>query len=298
MAGIKFGNKKAAAAAPAAGKSKAATSSNGAKGASLLPEEWVSGGLLNDVDVDLTDLTFVDDWTYNGAVQDPVLALKVTMTDEAGAETIQYLSAGDLARFVPSEDGKVAVPAEGSTATALNNNTNCAAFLGSLMEQGFPKKLVSDRVDVFEGCNVHVNRVPQKKRSGMANADDKQREVLVVTKINSLPGEKAFAAPKGAKAATASPKKGAASAPATASEEGAEISEELATMVHDTVVAVLEEKDGTVPFKTLSLAALKHLAGNTEKPAIIAIIKDAEQLSAVADAMGDFSTDGETVVSA
>jgi hypothetical protein len=301
--GIRFGNKKPAtgSAAPAAGKGKAA-SNNGAKGASLLPEEWVSGGLLNDVDVDITDMSFVDDWTYNGQVETPPLALRVTMTDEAGAETIQYLSAGDLTRFVPSEDGKRAVPAEGSTATALNNNTNCAAFLASIMEQGFPKKLVSDRVDVFEGCNVHVNRVPQKKRAGLAT-DGKEREVLIVTKINSLPGEKATTAaaasrPKGVKAATASPKKAAGSASDTES-EAPEIDVELATAVVETVLAVLEEKDGkAVPFKTLSLAALKHLAGNPDKAAISAILKNPEQLAAVAEALGDFETDGETVTAA
>lgn len=287
---IKFG--KAAVAAKPAVAGKVAKPDNSGSGASLLPEDWVSGGLLNDVDVDITDCTFVDDWTYNGKIETPVLALRVTLLDENGTETIQHLSAGDLTRFIPSPDGKRAVKAEGSTATALNNNTNCADFIASIIYCGFPKKLLSDRVDVFEGMNVHIGRVPQKKRSGLAD-DGKSRDVMVVVKINRLPGEKATKVAGKVGAAVAK------TVPATAgSDTGEELDEEMATAVAEIVVAVLTDKNGSVAIKTLPLAALKHLAGNENKAAIQAVLKDVDMLAAIGEATEAFASDGTTLTAA
>lgn len=279
---IKFGaGKKATSAAAKPGKpAQAARGTSGAgQGASLIPSDWVSGGLLNDVDVTITDMTFVDDWDYNGNVQEPVLALRVTMQPDEGDEVIQHFSAGDLARWVPDPDNpKHVIPAENSSAKALNNNTNCAAFLGSLIENGFPTNVkgheVSEFVDVFEGTYCHVMRIPQKKRSGLAT-DGKEKEVLVVTQILRLPweqeGKKTVAKPNGKPAAAAEPE---AEQEAGGEEVDQAIVEEAAGMV----VEVIREKGGKVPASQLSVALLKHVSKSENRAAILAMVKDPEFL--------------------
>lgn len=291
--GISFGNKgkpaaggRGAGAATAAAPARIKAGAPKAASASLLPEDWVSGGLLNDVDVTIKDCTFVDDWTYNGAVADPVLALAVTFVTEDGTETVQHYSAGDLARWVPSQDGKSIEPAENSTAKALNNNTNCAAFIGSLMDAGFPKKLVaSNSVAVFEGTSVHVNRVPQAKRSGLAEpGDGKNRDVLVVTKINAMPGETVADAPKpngGARAAAPATRTPAPRAAATqVATEEVEAGDAVLESAVEAVASVLADRNGSVEVKILPLAIIKHLTGNPNKAEIIALIKNPDFLGA------------------
>jgi hypothetical protein len=284
---IKFGTGKKATAAVPAGKpaSKASGSSGAGKGASLIPTDWTSGGLINDVDVTIMDMTFVDDWTYNGAVSDPVLALKVTFKPDEGDPVEQCFSAGDLARWMPDPNNpKHVVPAEGSSAKALNNNTNCAAFLGSIIDAGFPLNVkgheVSEFVDVFEGLYCHVMRVPQKKRSGIQQADAKERDVLVVSNIHRLPWE---AAKTGAKstAAVAGKTNGAAKAKLAAApveEEETATDDALVEEAATLVATVLEEKGGSVASGQLSIALLKHLQGNDNRAAIIALVKNPEFL--------------------
>ena len=74
--------------------------------------------------------------------------------------------------------------------------------------------------------------------------------------------------------------------------------EEVAGAAAEAIAAVLEEKGGKVAVKTLPLSILKHLAGNPNKAAIVAIVKDVEQLTAVGEATEAFTCDGETVEAA
>lgn len=291
---IKFGAGKAAAGkAVQTGKPAARKSgSNGAgQGASLIPTDWTSGGLLNDCNVTIVDMTFVDDWTYGGTVSDPVLALKVTFhkddQTEEEQDTEQYFSAGDLAKWIPDPDNpKHVIPAENSSAKALNNNTNCAAFLGSLIAAGFPINAkgheVSEFVDVFEGTYCHVIRVPQKKRSGLAG-DGKEREVLTVDQVLRLPWEKAgvkTAAKPGVMPAKANGKTTTqVAAPAeeeATEEEGPD--EALVGEAAELVAGVIEEKGGKIAASALAIAVLKPLQGNENRAAILALVKNPEFL--------------------
>lgn len=286
---IKFGAGKKSGTAVAGKPAAAQRGSNGAgQGASLIPSDWTAGGLLNDEDVTITEMTFVDDWTYGGKVDTPVLALKVVFQkDNADDPPVeQCFSAGDLARWVPDPDNpKHVIPAENSTAKALNNNTNCAAFLGSIIEAGFPLQAkgheVSEFVDVFEGLYCHVNRIPQKKRSGLVAADEKVRDVLVVTAIHRLPWETAV---KGkSTAAVAGKTNGAAkvatkAAPVEETEPVAADDEELIMAAAEIVSGILEAKGGKIASGQLSIAALKPLKDHEQRTEILALFKNPDFL--------------------
>lgn len=182
-------------------------------------DEFVQGGLLDDADVTILGSRF-STWDYNGK-QAPVFALKVTMTDDEGAQHEQYLSCGELRFFVPSTDGKKAVPV--GTAQKLNLNTNAVAFLLSVMNADKVGTLTaalkaSGDASLLEGLKVHVVRKAQPKRAGLAitapgveGVPQREKTQLLVEKIIAYAG--GVAAPAGAAAPVAA---AGAAAPAAA----------------------------------------------------------------------------------
>ena len=157
----------------------------GQQGASLAA--FAQGGLIDDIDVEILDAAFAE-WDYNGK-QPAVLALGIQYADTDGKTYDQYYSAGDLQYFVPSEDGTMAVPV--GDKAMLNDNTNTAKFLMSLMECGFPEdKLASGNVKVLVGTKGHVNRVAQPKRQGLIRGgnQDKESTILLFSSITEFPG--------------------------------------------------------------------------------------------------------------
>lgn len=173
-------------------------------GLSLRPSTFSAGGsLIDDVDAEIVRARFVQ-YDFEGKSESGAkLCLLAVLKDGDGAEHPQYWSAGDLRFFVPSEDPKnddlngITVVQVGDK-TALNGGTNCALFLNSLVQAGFPEdKLDEGDIRVLEGMVCHVNRVPQPKRNNMpkrAGAPDRDPMILIVTAIKSLPGEKKAAA--------------------------------------------------------------------------------------------------------
>lgn len=163
------------------------------QGVSLAPSTFIEGGLFSDLDMTIGDAKFAE-WDYNGTISPPVLAMGVQFIDENGKTYDQYFSAGDLKRFVPSEDGNMAIPV--GDAQAMNNNTNAAKFLMSLCECGFPEELIGPGdLSALVGTKVHVVRVAQPKREGLIRdkQSDRPDTVLLVTKLIALPGQAATA---------------------------------------------------------------------------------------------------------
>jgi hypothetical protein len=160
------------------------------KGASLV--QFQQGGLIDDIDVEIVDAAFTE-WDYNGAVDHPVLALGIQYKDGNDKTYDQYYSAGELTYFVPSEDGSMAIPV--GDRQLLNDNTNAAKFLASLIEANFPVELLeSGNVKAMIGTRCHVNQVAQPKRQGLIRGGknaDREARVLLVSAILSLPGETA-----------------------------------------------------------------------------------------------------------
>lgn len=166
-------------------------------GLSLRPSTFTQGGLIDDVDVLVKRARFVA-WDYEGKQDNPVLAIHMTLNqvvDDTDVE--QYWSCGDMQYFVPSEDPKnpdlngVTCVQVGEK-TALNSGTNGALLLNSLVQVGFPEdQFDSGDLRVLEGIKIHVNRVPQPKRSNMAKKDGAKGDpmVLIATVLLAMPGE-------------------------------------------------------------------------------------------------------------
>jgi|SRR5436190_14291981 len=159
-------------------------------------DEFSTGGLLDDADVIFNQCRFAR-WDYNGT-QAPVLALNIKMQDVEGEIHDPYLSSGDLKFFVPSSDGKRAVPV--GNQQKLNINTNAVQFLISIMNADVRGELAnklksSSDISVLDGLKAHVVRKAQPKRAGIiVQATDqaqRDRTTLVVDKILAYPWEPA-----------------------------------------------------------------------------------------------------------
>jgi hypothetical protein len=194
---------------------------------SLRPADYAEGGgLLDDADVTISDARFIMG-DYGGAAQNKSPMCRVMMADAEGQEHEQFLSVGSADDFQPDETGK-GLDKVGKKA-ALTKSSNFGMFMDSLVTAGFPaNKIEPDDITSIVGTDVHVLR-KAIERKGLKDA--KAMTVLLVSKINKLPWEKA-----GAKTGTA---KAGAKAEAPANEE-------LDTQVTDIIMTVLAANEGTV----------------------------------------------------
>lgn len=242
-------------------------------GALLRPDTFVSGGLLDDVDVTIRSCRFKV-YDYDGKVPGGVLALHIEMEDEDGQTSDQYYSAGDLRFFTPSNDGKMAVPT--GSKTALSSSSNAAQFIVSVVNAGYPVDQLEADVSVFEGMKVHVNRVAQPKRAGIIKnqpQDDSGREktILLVSKILAMPGEEpvkkgaATKAGAGTKASAASKPAAKASTPAAAQADDSD----LDSILTDVVMTIVTEAGGSITKKALSTAVFQAMKDNPARNAAV-----------------------------
>ena len=255
--------------------------------ASMNPDNFVSGGLMDDFDGVITKARFAP-WDYDGKIDHHVLAVAVSITpdEDAGAPFVQHYSAGDLNLFVPTMDGETPVDLDNGSgeelegiyampigkAENLRNSTNWAHFMEALVAAGFDTSRIAPSLEFLEGLNCHFNRVPQKKRSGIqvttTQADGtakRANDVLVITKIN---GTVEVEAP--AKTATKATTKAAPVAAA------ADPIEETLTSV---IVEALSENDGTLAKSKIVGIVLKKITG-ADRARAIKLANDAKWLAA------------------
>lgn len=242
-------------------------------GVSLKPSDAVAGGgPLDDQDVNILSVRFRS-WDYNGQLQTPILGMEVKFQTDDGSLKDQVYSAGDMKHFVPSEDGRQAVPV--GNHTGLNENTNAIAFITSLVNSGFDESKIGDDVSVFDGTRVHVNALPQPKRPGV-KGDDKNKTILLVTKLIAMPGENVqAAAPANKKAAapkTAAPK--ATQAPVASAAQATPASApaptgDIAERTTQVVCAILAEKGGAVLKSALANTVFQKVAKDVNRNAIV-----------------------------
>jgi len=153
---------------------------------SFNPDTFTSGGLIDDMDVDITDVLCVD-WDYNGnAPLGPALAIE--FTDPNGATHTQYYSAGKAEDWKASEDGEHFEPVSGKT--GLNMTTNLGMFINSLVTAGFPKEWLTDSLKVLIGTKCHVLQQVTERKGLIRTGPNATRptSVLLVSKIIQLPG--------------------------------------------------------------------------------------------------------------
>jgi len=158
---------------------------NGAGIASLNPSTFGQGGLIDDIDVTITDAAAVG-WDYNGQ-QAMTPALAIEYTDPNGTQHTQYYSAGDWADWQPDGSNEYFVSVSGKT--GFTNNTNIAMLLANVVSLGFPAEQLTGNVKVLIGIKGHV--VQQvKERKGLIRTGknaDRPSSVLLFSKIYELP---------------------------------------------------------------------------------------------------------------
>lgn len=253
--------------------------------ASLKPDTYTAGGLVDDVDVTFKKLRFCE-WDYAGTIPNAALALCLEMEDDEGEDHIQYFSAGDIKNWKPSEDGKRLV--RSGSASSLNDNTNMSQLITSMINAGFPENKLEEDISIFEGMYCHVLRKAQPKRAGLIQPEEgaRARTVLLVTEIHKMPWEK-----KSGKA------KAKAKATKVEAKEKAEDSgggggdDDLATKASDTVLEILLENDGGPLTKVeLSKAVFKKLAKDSDRNKVVQMVHTEDFLTA-----GDWQYDGSEI---
>src|ERR1700722_18033374 len=185
---------------------------------SMNPETFTAGGLINDIDITISDAQTTT-WDMNGAVSSDTPFLAVEMTDGNGTSHVQYYSAGKPEDWAPEESGEGFVSPSGKT--GINGTTNLGMFLASLVEAGFPKESFDDgNLKVIIGTHAHVLQ-KQLDRQGLIRTGKnaaRPSSVLLISKIHELPGASsakpaAIGKPNGsAGKATASPAASASTA--------------------------------------------------------------------------------------
>lgn len=205
---------------------------------SLHPRDFVMGGLIDDVDVEIKDSRFIVT-DYSGAATENALALQLTMTvlgDDSGAVHEQLFSAGRSADFLPDPETEGRTLIQNGTRESLTNSTNLALFLKSMADAGADLAILSaGDIGVLTGARLHVKRMPAPKRDNIVQqprSDGRERAntILLCTKLISLPWDKKG----GAKGVSTTAKgTGAAAAKAEPAESSAQqedgYSEELLT---------------------------------------------------------------------
>lgn len=261
-------------------------------------DEFVQGGLLDDADVTIKSARF-SAWDYNGKIKDPVLALKVDMEDGEGTVHEQYLSAGDLKFFSPSEDGKRAVPQ--GTGNKLNINTNAVGLIMSIINadtrgEMAAKIRATNDISVLDGLKCHIIRKAQPKRAGILQQqgdDTREKTAIQVEKIIAYPWEAAPATTAGAK--TAAP--AAATATATAGAPASAAADAAVTLL----LQIVSENNGSLKKSAIAGKAFANpdfkALPAPERNAILGIIVKPEFLaSETVKSMGmSFASDTVTL---
>jgi hypothetical protein len=179
------------------------------------PETFTAGGLINDIDITISDAQTTT-WDMNGAVSPDTPFLAVEMTDGNGTAHVQYYSAGKPEDWEPEDSGEGFVSPSGKT--GINGTTNLGMFLASLVESGFPKELFDDgNLKVIIGTHAHVLQ-KQLERQGLIRTGknaSRPSSVLLVSKIHALPGADNATPAKPASKPASAGKAVSASTPAT-----------------------------------------------------------------------------------
>lgn len=291
---------------PTAGKA-----AGGSRAVSMNPDDFVASGLHSDFDGFVREARTAL-WNYdngNGPKVDESgnvvfgSFVKLVVVDKAdGQEYIQYYSATYPDAFVPSMDGETPseldeagcsegvffVPAEGSTKSALGNNTNYAQFLRALRDAGYKEAWQAD-VRFLEGVSGHWDRVPVEKKGGQVrvteDADKKNRknDVLVVTRYDgreaaaggATGGKPVAGKPAATKPTPVATKPSAPATPSAPTSGGGDLDSKLIPIVQSLLPA-----DGT-PIKKASLsgAIMKTKLTPQEKAAGVKRISSNEFLS-------------------
>jgi hypothetical protein len=185
---------------------------------SYAAEDFVQGGLIDDVDVAIKDIVFTLDAPPEYHSPDPVFGVRawLSMLENPDEVVEQWWSCGTRKAHHPcTPEGELVNEGPYLTGGQLMRNSNFHEFEKSMQHEGFPKAL-ADTGDLRHmiGVEIHVQR-KTIKREGLAGAprdDGRAPQTLICTKLIHMPGEKRVAKSKPAASAVAARPAAAASA--------------------------------------------------------------------------------------
>lgn len=162
---------------------------------SLNPNSFVSGGLLNDTDVEIVEARYVL-FDYQGTVDTAYsrTALRLQMrTLDGSQEATEHLTLGSTSDFIPNDkDGGVTLVSLAGK-TSLGRRSKLYFFLQSLADAGADvSRLDSGRADELEGLKIHIVRKPMPDLGGLeitrrGKKQDQQIEYIHVSKLIDWP---------------------------------------------------------------------------------------------------------------
>ena len=218
--------------------------------------EFVEGGLLNNVDVEVVESRF-DTYDYGKGEAHNRTVLRWGMRkldDTDGTLHQQYFSVGGEGNFAPSEDGTKLLSLGGRT--NINVNSNFAMLMASCEKAGVQKKHYAADISSFEGMQCHVSRIPDARNIPRGDMDveddgkpDRPKEVLVITNIIKAPWDN-----KGGKKAVTKTKTKAKAKAAPEEEEEEEVDDALDALLATLIIKhVAKAKSGSIDGEGLSV---------------------------------------------
>jgi hypothetical protein len=265
------------------------------KGASLNPDDFIAGGLLDDVDVTWKNVMF-EMYNYGGKSDPaPCLGADLVTGAEIKAEDVvrQYWSCGSAENWEPSEDGARLVPVGGDT--ELRKSTNLFILLKSLKEAGFPMaKLADGNVTVLNGLSAHMRRIDAPKRGNMAPKSprrghdgkeyEKDNKVLCVEKIIALPSEATKDEPKAAKKGG---KKAADPGKAEGKPQAPAPSADLDGKAKDILTSIIVQGNGKANKKDIPSIGFKILGTDPDRNRVLSLLFNDEWMKGAGFAVSD-----------
>lgn len=224
---------------------------------SIRPSD-ASVGLLDGADVTIKTLRYVVRDRTNprtALTGDTRLYIEAIFVDDEGREHTEYYSIGDTTKFVPSPDGRKALPVvDGARFSA---NSKGIKLIASLVNSGFPEDRLADDLGVFSGTVGHVRRTTLPRIAGQ----EKDATILEFTQIHKLPWEKEEKEKK-----AAAPKSSRKAADPVPPSDG------VREKAVSTLMEILTENGGEILRQKVAPAAFKLLATDADRNAVVSLV--------------------------
>lgn len=257
---------------------------------SLATKDFVQGGLLNDVDVEVLESRFVI-YDYEGKANlsaDPPLALKLVLKVDDDTEHTEYITGGSSKDFIPNPNDDGDTIEKNGSASNLRKGSNLFLFNQSLEEAGFPQaKLAEGKSSVYKGIKFHLERRASPKRQGIRDDSEKEKTYIACGQLISVPWDTKGKAKAAAKPANSTAKPAAKPAPAAAPVEDDEDMTNKAMEYASTVLAEYAEA-GEVNIQKFKMGLFRVMTGvdQATKNAITALAVSEDVLGVLGWAVG------------
>lgn len=215
--------------------------------------------------VKVNSLSYIS-FDYAGTqAADPVVSVRAMCSPTDGSNDnkdfdVEWTTGAKMKDFAIILDGGALKPV-GNRQT-LNNNSNWAHFQRSLKDAGYDVNQFDgdSGICIFNGVEITIRKVPQPKREGLSEKNDKGFDKVFYTclKLESLPGESGKVGGKATKAKLAAAAKSTsapAAAKASASTNGHAASSDD---VMSAIEAIVKDSAGSIDLSGLKMSLFRH----------------------------------------